>query len=52
MEASTIMEFTKIDSNTIEQTFKTTVFKTDLLSEKETLEARLKVVNEMIAALK
>lgn len=46
------MDFKKIDSNTIEQTFKTEVFKVDLESEKETIEARLKVVNDMIAALK
>ena len=46
------MEYEKIDENSVEQTFKTVVFKEDLLSEKETLEARLKVVNDQLALLK
>ena len=45
------MEFNKIGKDTIEQTFKTTVFKADLLSEKETLEARLKEVNAQLVLL-
>jgi len=35
------MEYIKLDKDSIEQTFKTKVFKVDLLSEKETIEARL-----------
>ena len=35
------MEYKKIDSDSVEQTFKTKVFKVDLLSEKEAIEARL-----------
>jgi len=35
------MEYKKLDKDSIEQTFKTKVFRVDLLSEKETIEARL-----------
>ena len=45
------MEFNKIDTNSIELTQKQTVFRADILSEKETLEARLLVLNEMLATL-
>lgn len=46
------METIKIDDNSVEQTFKTIVFKVDLESEKETLEKRLIEVNSQLALLK
>ncbi len=45
------MEFTKIDKDSIEITSTQKVFKADLLSEKETLEARLVELNEMLKEL-
>ena len=44
--------FKKLDENSIEITNKQTVFKKDLLSEKETIETRLVVLNEMLNSLK
>ncbi len=46
------MEYKKLDNNTIEQTFKTEVYKVDLLSEKETIEKRLVEVNAQLELLK
>ena len=45
------MTYEKIDSDTLELTHKQTVFKADLLSEKETIEARLFALNEMLNCL-
>ena len=44
--------FNKIDANTLEITNKQVVFMEDLLSEKETLEARLVELKSMIDSLK
>jgi hypothetical protein len=45
------MNTTKIDSNSIKVTHEQVVFRADLLSEKETLEARILVLNEMLGVL-
>jgi len=45
------MTYEKIDTNSIEITSKQKVFRADLLSEKETLEARILVLNEMLGVL-
>jgi len=42
------MEFKKLDENSVEQTSKTTVFKVDLLREKETLEVEKEQANKRI----
>jgi hypothetical protein len=44
-------EFSKIDADSVEITSKQKVFKKDLISEKETLEARIVVLNQMLEAL-
>ena len=43
--------FNKLDTDSIELTHKQTIFRADLLSEKETLEARLNEINEMLGVL-
>ena len=45
------MNTTKIDKDTLKLTTEQTVFRADLLSEKETIEARLLVLNEMLGEL-
>jgi len=45
------MTYEKLDTNSIEITSKQTVFRADLLSEKETLEARLVVLKDMLSSL-
>ena len=45
------MDTTKIDKDTIELTSKQTIFREDILSEKETLEARLLVLKDMLDTL-
>ena len=47
-----IMDYTKIDLNSVEVTSKQTIFKADLLSEKETLEKRIAELNQMLDLLK
>ena len=46
------MDYTKIDSTKLELTTKQIIYDYDLMREKETLEARLVVINAMLAALK
>ena len=46
------MEFTKKDDNSVEITHKQQVFRADLISEKETLEARLVELNAILKCLK
>jgi len=46
------MEYKKLDDDSVEITSKQKVFKTDLLSEKETIEARLVEIEDMLKLLK
>jgi len=45
------MEYKKLDSDSVEVTHKQKVFKADLLSEKETIEARLIELEAMLKTL-
>ena len=46
------MEYKKLDDDSVEITSKQKVFKADLLSEKETIEARLVEIEDMLKLLK
>ena len=45
------MNTTKINSNSIKITSEQTVFRADLISEKETLEKRIAELNEMLGVI-
>jgi hypothetical protein len=45
------MEYTKTNNKEIEIVYRQKIFKDDLLSEKETIEARLKDINELLDTL-
>lgn len=45
------MEYTKTNDKEIEIVYRQKIFKQDLISEKETIEARLSQINELLGVL-